>query len=275
MNLSKGNTVGILLIAAIFLNGCASDLRSRSFRKKGIDTESAQKGRELLGKAAQAHGFDNWYNFETTNVEIQHHFKGMGRMAVALPPKVTVLYQCVNKTFDVKATILNSKKKGEVWGVVNDVTYTVPAGSEEAIWKHKFLGSFFLKTMHYFTSYYFRILEATVIGYIGEEEWNGTKYDLVFASWGEKQPNKEMDQYIIWINQETGLIEHSQFTVRDMPGSFMKGWVSNEDFRNVNGVIIPFKQTERLSLEGKSFFHQWTLNDLGYDQCDKSSIQVK
>ncbi|MBL4755965.1 MAG: hypothetical protein JKY52_20525 [Flavobacteriales bacterium] len=128
--------------------------------------------------------------------------------------------------------------------------------------------------MHYFTSYYFRIIEAPVIGYVGEEERDGNKYDLVFASWGEKQPNRKMDQYIIWINRETGLIEHSEFTVREMPGSFMKGTVTNEDFRNINGVIIPFKQTERLSLDGKSFFHKWTINELSYDQFDKSLVQI-
>ena len=274
MNISKLNTVCLMLIAAIFLNGCASDLRSRSFRKKSIDTESVEKGRALLHKAARAHWLDSWNNFETTDVVIQHHFKGMGRVAVALPAKVTLLYQYVNKTFDVKATILNSRKKGEIWGVVRDTTYIIQNEGENAKWKQKFSVSFFLKTMHYFTSYYFRILEAPIVGFIGEEERNGVAYDLVFATWGEKQPNKEMDQYILWINRETGLIEHTQFTVRDMPGSFMKGTVSNEDFRNIDGVIIPFKQTEKLSLDGKSFFHQWFITNLGYDQSDKSQIQV-
>ncbi|MBL4755966.1 MAG: hypothetical protein JKY52_20530 [Flavobacteriales bacterium] len=110
----KRNTLSIVLIAVVFLNGCVSDLRTTSIKKKGISAKMAKKGRALLNKSAKAHGFDNWNKFETTNVEIKHSFKGMGKFAVSLPQQVTVLYQCVNKTFDVKATILDSKKKGDI-----------------------------------------------------------------------------------------------------------------------------------------------------------------
>jgi len=55
----------------------------------------------------------------------------------------------------------------------------------------------------------------------------------------------------------------------------MKATVTNKDFRNVNGLMIPFKQIEKFTLDKKNFFHEWTINSIKYDQCNKSILQTK
>ena len=52
-----------------------------------------------------------------------------------------------------------------------------------------------------------RIKDAPIISYAGEDEFRGKKYDLVFCSWGTEKPHMKHDQYVAWINKETGLME--------------------------------------------------------------------
>ena len=88
--------------------------------------------------------------------------------------------------------------------------------------------------------------------------------EKVFVSWGNKR-TREYDQYMLWIGKESGIIEATTFTTRAFPQPapvFMYGSVRFDDFREVNGVLIPFLQTAQLG-EAKpltdDYVHQVTL----------------
>ena len=66
----------------------------------------------------------------------------------------------------------------------------------------------------------------------------GQIYELVFASWKSLEPSMEYDQYIIWINKKTGLIDRFDATGRDiMP--FAKARVDFEYSMSKEGLILP------------------------------------
>lgn len=57
---------------------------------------------------------------------------------------------------------------------------------------------------------------ANIVECVGQQSWNGRNYDLVFATWNSFELNTEIDQYIIWINKETGLIDRFDATGRQI-----------------------------------------------------------
>ena len=65
-----------------------------------------------------------------------------------------------------------------------------------------------LPTIQYWFEFPFRIIESDIVTYAGEASLNGTDYDLVFTSWGKAEPQKKIDQYLIYINKETHLIDY-------------------------------------------------------------------
>ena len=77
-----------------------------------------------------------------------------------------------------------------------------------------------------------------MFSYAGESLRNGNKYDLVFATWKDAKPLKDTDQYLIWINKETGLIDRVEFSVRDVM-KWIKGGLDFVDYQDFNGLKLP------------------------------------
>jgi hypothetical protein len=86
--------------------------------------------------------------------------------------------------------------------------------------------SFYLPAIQYFAELPFRILVAPIVTYMGQDALRSC--DKVFATWERPEPHGEHDQYILWINRETQLIELAQYTVRDQ-FKFIKATILYED----------------------------------------------
>ena len=105
-----------------------------------------------------------------------------------------------------------------------------------------------MAAFHYFSELASRLSNAPFIRYAGQGEFNGKEMEKIFVSW-ENNCTKEYDHYLLWIGKESGLIEAVTFTTRDnfMPAPvFIYGSLRFDDFRDINGILIPFKQTAQL-----------------------------
>ncbi len=142
---------------------------------------------------------------------------------------------------------------------------------------------FYLPSLHYFFELPFRLLSADVLIHQGEAKHAGKTYDLVLASWGQEQPNLDHDQYLVWINRQSGLIDMVRYTVRDtsifenslsklLMRSLALGTIHYDDYRLVDGVQVPFAQTvtlpppelTRYPLD-KHFFHRLDISAVSFD----------
>lgn len=94
---------------------------------------------------------------------------------------------------------------------------------------------------NYWFQFPFRIGEASIIAYAGEGIVNGNTYDLLYATWGSEQANRQYDQYILYLDQETKLVEWLHFTLREKV-NFLHITAQFTDFKTVNGIIAPFTQ---------------------------------
>jgi hypothetical protein len=87
-------------------------------------------------------------------------------------------------------------------------------------------------------------------------------HDLVLASWGTAEPQQRVDQYVLWISRDTGLIDYVAYTVRDM-GKRMAGGMRYEDFRRVDGITMPFRMTAGKP-DGNDMMHRFQVSSIEF-----------
>ena len=124
--------------------------------------------------------------------------------------------------------------------------------------------------------------EAPIISYAGEASFRGQAYDLVFCTWQSPEPHMEHDQYVVWINKETSLLEFAQFTIRD---SYLKapgykkigGAIEFTDLREIEGIRIPHQQIIygfNLKENPKKYLHKLDMTNFKFDAFEESKLQV-
>ena len=122
---------------------------------------------------------------------------------------------------------------------------------------------FWLPTYLYFVEAPLRIFEADVISYAGERTLNGKTYDLVYATWNDAEPQKDLDQYILWIDRETHILRQMQYTVRDKSSWIHATLRYTEYEKNDTGILFPLEM--RVNLLGPNKmkdFHKVSLENV-------------
>ncbi len=267
----KKHIISILILS--FLTACVADLRTQVVKDKKDDKT---KGRELLTKAGEAHLIKNWKKIATYSVEFQDEFIGFkGKIASPFkenPMKAQLDY--IPLTFDGRMRFLEGEHKNQIWGIQSWNTYTMQHEKASPVFEKDKNIKFWVPTYQYFIEFPARIQEAGVVTYAGEDTFEGKEYHLVMASWGTTDPQKDVDQYLIWINKESYRIEMIQYTVRDAY-SFVQGTAIFKEFRELNGVLIPFHIPVKAKPNDKKNLHEMRIRDFRINQVDVKTLQPK
>lgn len=231
---SISGIAGVFLMG-MMLNSCIADLRPRAMPEI-MDSEEAK---ELLEAACKKHGLTVWKEHKTYTVTLKDQFQGLkGWYANAFGENPVELQGTFAiGRFEGELEFLSGKKKGEIWGFMNGKTYRILPGGANITKENKNI-RFWVPTIQYFIEFPLRILEADAVAYAGEESRNGEICDKIIVSWNSLEPNKHMDQYLIWINRNSGMIDLIQYTVRDY-FSWYRGTTIFNGITNFEGVLIP------------------------------------
>lgn len=277
-----------LFLTAILFQSCGIyDLRTSEIKRNGIQSANIEKGKMLLEKAWKAQGMDKIHHFKTYSFHGKDTWRGMlGNMGKIWKDKKTELdFKYRINTFDAQVHFLDGKDKGTASGLQNwnyyDIVNGKPIFSEKDS-KKNLRKVFGIAAYQYFTEMVDRLKNAPIISYAGEKEFRGKKYDLVFCTWHKAEPHLEHDQYIAWINKETGLMEFTQYTIRESylkPPGYKKigGAVEFTDFRNVEGILIPHQQIVyaiKLRENPKNNLHELLISDFAFDKFKETVLQV-
>lgn len=270
--------LGLLLLAA----GCTTaDLRTDALKKSGLTEEAAQRGQELLRSAVEAHGLTAWHTHQTLEFTAVDEWAG-GWMAQGWWPETQQRFrmQMALGTFTSRVELLDGPAAGAVWGVQAWRGYQRLAASAPPTSSDAGVLTFYLPTLQYFTELPFRLLRADVVAYAGARTHRGHTFDLVLVTWNRLAPQLGVDQYLLWIGRESGLIEKCRYTLRDAY-DWAAGTIHFDDYRAVQGVQIPFRQTVTLDpideMEyplDEHFFHQLVLGRARFDTVDREALIV-
>ena len=265
-----------LLITLLFclLFSCKiSDIRTPYLLE---NKEDVNKKNLLLNSVEEQYGgYENWIHTPAITAIGYDEWPTFFWRLVANPwreKKTEFSYKWLPNTDNSRMLLTSGKDKGKVYGIQNWMTYTIKDASpvfkkKKSIWFH-------LPTMEYFMEFPFRIREAEFIKYAGTRLFNQTSYELLFITWDSETPNKRMDQYLIYINPDTHLIDYLELTVRDQ-GKWTYATVRFFDFIKKSQFTFPSKMEFYFQnkLPGKKIGHQIGLSDIIiHDEVDISEI---
>lgn len=237
-------TLPLLVLTTLISTGCATglpDLRPASVLD-GVTQAESERARALLERAATLAGgkellnrhagfraqvLDTWDNPLARLLFLKYDARQ--RLDVRVKnPNVT----------DVRMTLLNGDKKGEVWGLDANRTYVEKAGKRA--YTQDELIMLYIKNPAALALIPLRLAYADKVAYTGAVTHEGKRYETVFATWETFEPNDTFDQWNVWIDAETGLIARAHLTVREVKkGGVKEGALLFKDYKRFGDVLIP------------------------------------
>jgi len=220
--------------------GPLNDLRPDVITVDAPQPDREAKGRELLQAAYEAHGAKRWMDQPGQRLQLRDDWPGtMGVISRPWPldgQRLTV-HQRRHNSFDSEVVMHGEGVEGTVWAIQDGQPYKQLPGQPRAAVDDDAI-AFLLPTMHYFVELPQRITEAELVRYVGTETVGDTTYEVVYATWGSWAAGDTYDQYLVYIDPQTGRIDKAAYTVRDIT-RFLGGAAHYDGFDEVGGVLMP------------------------------------
>lgn len=268
-----------ILGLALLVSSCLSSVTNKTVKKEGVSKKD--KAVSILNEAWKAHGFDKMNSKQVYEITAADDWKGlMGKIGKLWPEqKQEMKLQYAFGTFDSRVTFLEGKKKGEQRGLQSWKYYTIPNGDSIPKFKKRAheKTEFGLAAFQYFFELMDRLKDLELVAYAGEKEFKGNKYDLVFVTWHKLKTHNRHDQYMLWINKETKMMDYVHFTVHGtaFPGNTITGSNEFTSFKSIDGVQIPFEQIIYIGspkTDQSKYLHKLTVSDFKFDSFDKELL---
>lgn len=264
----------LLLLFALAISSCKTvDIRT-GYALKNNTSSDVEKGKKLLKNAYLKMGYDKFA--KTTNYEVGSLFKWKFPWTImpmnALPGNKgkNIRFRFNSNDFNGQVTYLEGRKKGKTYGLQSWKDYRFKKKEDLKTKKSKRY-NWGLATYHYVIEAPMRLLGADIIRYAGEKEFDGKQYDLVYATWGQDAPHKEHDQWLVYINKQSGMIDLTEITINDfflpMPPGMKGATIQTERKLTSNGSYLPSFVTIQLGKPKSTKKHVYTfeLNDYKFD----------
>lgn len=233
----------LVVFGLLATSACATaDLRPESGRFPGA---AEVEGRAWLAKAAAAQGGAAWSEHEVISLWMQDEWPGWLSRAVAMPwpeHRQPLRFDARVGTDDGRVTFVGGPEDGTGWGIQQWVTYRFDSEGKldfDPVDDPDDDIKFWIPTTLYFPFMVWRLPEADVVRAMGPERIGERTYQRVFVSWGRPEPQDDIDQYVVYIDEQSHLLRWARYTVRDVAG-FAAGLMRYEDYREVGDLKLPF-----------------------------------
>lgn len=243
--------LGVITIGYLVILG-TTDLRTTEVQ----NAPNEQKAKVLLQKMAEAHGVNNWESINTYTVKFEDVFFGeIGKISHSFAEdSVQLLLHYIPNSYDGSLEFLTGDWTGVKWGMQSWKTY-LDTPRKGFRFKKKEEIEFWLPTYQYFIEFPMRIQKANAIAYAGEKTIDGIACEGVLASWNTTDPQREVDQYLIWLNKENNTITKLEYTIRDTY-NFLRGAAYFNDYIVFEGLLLPTKMPVESNLINEGFLHE-------------------
>ena len=100
-----------------------------------------------------------------------------------------------------KLTTVSGEDSSEVWHCNNGLSYKRKEPQLRLTHVEDRNIEFWVPTYAYFIELPFRILEADALEHFASERVGDRRYSKILASWNSVEPQKEIDQYLIYLDE--------------------------------------------------------------------------
>ena len=233
---------------------------------------SYKKAKTVLEEMGVAHGIQVWDTIATYNSIYEDEFYGfLGEQSHPFKEqKIKFSLSYIPQTFHGQLHILTGKEEGTIWGIQSGKVYKKVAKDVISLKGNKDM-KFWIPTYQYFIELPSRIQEATALEYLGKKKIKGIEVEGVLASWGTVEPQRDIDQYVVWIAIKTKRIVKVEYTVRDMY-AFVSGGAYFNNYKNYNGLLLPTELPVESNLLSEGYLHKMSIKDFKINAYSKESL---
>ena len=271
--MKKTFKIGFIFLGLLLLFGLVKFFTLSDLRLEGYTFPNNEaKAKQLLKEMGVAHNSHLWDSIKTYSVIYEDEFYGfIGKQSHPFTEqKMKFALRYASNTTNGQLEILSGKEKGTIWGIQSGKTYEVI--NNTATSKANAEMEFWIPTYQYFIEFPSRIQEATAIDYIGEKTISGIKTEGVIASWDTIAPQRDIDQYVIWIDKDSKRIVKLEYTVRDAYG-FVSGAASFNEYKSYNGFLLPSSMPVESNLVKDGLLHQMKISDFKVNSVSRESLR--
>lgn len=260
--------VSLTIMVVLFFSCKITDLRPDGYAY----ANDIARAKQLIEEMGKAHQIDNWNNLETYNIIFEGEFYGfLGKRSNPFKEqKIEVSLNYIPNTNDGQLKILSGKEKNEIWGIQSGQTYYLDEKGKPIIKENKDM-KFHIPTYQYFIEFPRRIQEATSIDYLGTKMIDGVKSEGIIASWNTVAPQKNLDQYIIWIDAESKRIIKIAYTIRNQ-FRFVSAEAYFQDYKNYGRIILPSRMPVKSNLSRKGYLNKISIKGFTPNKVSSSSL---
>lgn len=219
-----------------------TDVRPPELREIAASPERTRAGRARLRAAAEASGLEAWRGVQRIEATLYDEWPGTTSFMNPWPSSDTTMRLILRPgTMSSSARFLSGPKEGWTWGIEGGQPFRIePAGGRTEVDDDTI--RFMLPTVHYLVDLPFRIGEAEHVLDVGEREIGGETFHVVYATWGSVAPNRDYDQFLLYISDTSGRIEKAEYTFREV-GAFLSAASHFDEGREIDGVWVPHRIT--------------------------------
>jgi len=260
--MKKSISLFLCILSILLLSGCVNVFKLADLKPDGYNfPNNKEKAQQLMKDMGAAHRIHMWDSLETYAVTFEDEFYGFfGKLSNPFKEQKIELYlNYIPHTSDGQLKILTGKEQGAVWGVQSLETYTKNETGQIIKEKNKNL-NFWIPVFQYFIEFPSRIQDASSVDYIGSKVINGIQTEGIIASWNSIDKQKDIDQYLIWIDANTKRIIKIEYTVRES-ARFVTGEASFLNYKEYNGMILPSELPVTTNLTKNKLLHTMRIND--------------
>ncbi len=245
-----------------------ADLQDKTYQYP----QDINKAKSLIKEMGEAHAIHKWNELETYNVIFEDTFFGfLGKQANPFKEAdMTFSLDYIPGTFNGQLEFLSGKDKGNIHGIQSWKTYQKIGDTYEL--KPDKVMTFWIPTYQYFIEFPARIQEATAVDYIGQKTVNDIRCEGVLASWNTVDKQKEIDQYIIWMDAESKRIVKIEYTVRDAY-QFITGAASFTAYKEFDGILLPTVLPVESNLVKEGFMHSMQIKEFTRNKKRRSELE--
>ena len=228
----------MLVAVGLFARFAPTDIRPGGHSEATDEAQAA--GARRLAALREAHGADAWEAHRTMEVTFVDEWPfALTRVALNPwdEPAQRVRAKLIKRSWTTELELLDGRDAGMRWGLQNWKTWTA-APQEDPTFEDSWLVAVTVAGLRYFIELPLNQDTATVVTDLGPADWNDKRYERLYITWRTHEPQREYDQYVLWIDPDTGLLARVDFTIRALAGAAVARAVFR-DHRMYEGVWLP------------------------------------
>lgn len=272
MNLRRKIFFCLFALIVFTQSSCLTDLRTSYMKNIGYNAKEAEElGRiwiDTMVISHQANSLDAWPSYTLSFSDEFFGIKGM--FGNPFNEKKTDMHlHFIPNTFDGRLDM----NDGRSWVLQSWKAFKKKTGQEFVSVRSNKI-RFWLPTFQYFFELPNRISKADIVRYAGEDYFEGRLHEKIFVSWGSEKPHSNADQYILWIDVDTGRLSAAEFTIRDQKFT-PKAIAIYRDYTFSGDYLMPQRIEVKLKQKQQNPLHEMRIYDLQIGFKDISYIRIK